>query len=278
MKRIFILGILFIGIITQGHAQKSLSDYSYVIVPEQFSFLDTPDKYELNSMSLFFLNKYGFHAFLSTEVPNAKSCDGLYFDLDRINSFIVHKFSIILKDCNGVEVYRSPEGVSKIRDFKSGYQDAVRKAFLNVGDLKVQQKEIVESMQPAEAVVSSEAPVDDNPQTTVNSATTTAAIALTSTDIAVESPKIMLPQDKFSSYMFDGKSFLLRKTSDGYSLYLETISADEELQLIGKIAMQQHDQLLFTDSANTSYDASFDADQNLIINKATISEVYILVR
>ena len=83
MKRLYILGILFLGVLTIGFSQKSLNDYSYVIVPEQFEFLDAKDKYQLNSISNFLFNKHGFHSFLSDETPDAKRCDGLYANLER---------------------------------------------------------------------------------------------------------------------------------------------------------------------------------------------------
>ena len=44
-----------------------------------------------------------------------------------------------------------------------------------------------------------------------------------------------LPDAKFSNYVREGRSYLLRKTENGYSLYLETEAAETGLALEGMI-------------------------------------------
>ncbi|PKA83458.1 hypothetical protein ATE92_1613 [Ulvibacter sp. MAR_2010_11] len=276
MKKIFIVIFLLFSIYTEGFSQKSLNDYSYVVVPDQFEFLNEKDKYQLNSITKFLFNKHGFHAFFMSEVPDAKRCDGLYADLDRGNSFLKTKFSIVLRDCDGLEIYRSPEGVSKFKEFKKAYQDAVRKAFKGIEALGVQQKEIVyfnseatseESVKIApvkkEVIETAEIPITVEKESRVN---------------AEVLQKSNLPQTKFSSYSFKGKSFLLRKTPEGYSLYEESTTTSDGLLLLGKIEIQNASKVFFTDTSENIYKASFDASQNLTIQKQESSEVYTIVR
>ena len=53
MKK-FLLMLLCTGFsLTTGFSQKTLSDYSYVTVPEKFEFLSKKDDYLLNSLTKF---------------------------------------------------------------------------------------------------------------------------------------------------------------------------------------------------------------------------------
>ena len=52
-------------------AQKNINNYKYIIVPTTYSFLGEEDKYQLNSLTKFLFNKYGFKAFFQDEeFPN----------------------------------------------------------------------------------------------------------------------------------------------------------------------------------------------------------------
>ncbi len=278
MRKLIIV-FLFLSFFTRGFSQKTISDYSYVVVPEQFEFLNQKDKYQLNSISRFLFNKHGFHAFFSNEAPNAKRCDGLYADVERGKSFFKTKFTIVLKDCNGAEVYRSPEGVSKYKEFNKAYQDALRRAFKNIEALNVQQKEVV--LFDAEAV--SEKPAEEEQMVEKEmvvkeaAAVSTGKVEKESAKTSEKAIKPTLPESKFSNYSYNGKTFLLRKTSEGYSLYEETTTTDAGLLLVGKIEVMNSSKLFFTDASENIFKASFDASQNLIIQKKDGAVVYKIV-
>ena len=44
-----------------------------MVISEQFEFQTEKDKYQLNSLTKFLFNKYGFHAFFNAEVPEMSS-------------------------------------------------------------------------------------------------------------------------------------------------------------------------------------------------------------
>ena len=111
MKKCCVLIVLFLSLSTQSFSQNSLSDYSYIIVSEQFEFQDEKDKYELNSLIKFLYNKYGFHAYFKDEVPdNVRRCDGLYADVEGKPGFLITKVELVIRDCDGTEVFRSLKG------------------------------------------------------------------------------------------------------------------------------------------------------------------------
>jgi hypothetical protein len=267
-KNIFLICCL-LSFVPKSFSQVNLSDYSYVIVPEQFELMNEKDKYQLNSLAEFLFNKHGFHAFKSESAPNARRCDGLYADLIRIPVLLKTKLVIVLKDCNNKEVYRTGEGVSKFKEFKKAYQDAMRKAFESFDDLYVNQKPIAvfkeDTPNPVGVEVNSEidepkvsTPVVSNVDEVVNS----------------ETSSVKLPEARFSSYSFKNSSYLLRKTTEGYSLYEESTDSENGLLLIGKLEATGETQLIFTDAADQIFKASFDASENLIIQKGNTQDVY----
>ena len=264
MKMFYIVLVVFLSVFTNSFSQKSLNDYSYVIVPEQFEFLDQRDKYQLNSILNFLFNKHGFNSFLSADMPDAKRCDGLYADLERGKAFLKTKFSILLRDCDGNEVYRTPQGVSKLKEFKKAYQDAVRKAFKNIEMLNVDQKDIVY--------------FDGTTVSTVEEENKGIKKVEPDQDIIVEkiedSEKPDLPKSRFSSYSRDGKKYLLRKTDSGYSLYEETVTTNDGLLLVGTLELLEGGKIFFVDPSEKIFKAKFDKDLNLLVQKKNGEEVY----
>lgn len=268
MKKKYVLVALFLGFNVIAWSQKGLNDYSYVIVPEQFEFLDTKDKYQLNSILNFLFNKHGFHSFLSNEIPDAKRCDGLYADLERGKAFLRTKFSIILRDCDDNEIYRSPQGISKLKDFKKAYQDALRKAFLHIEELDVHQKDIEyfdgnsgsDEMENKDVLKVTENVITDY--------TDEGTISENSVDHA------LLPKSKFSNYSYNGASYLLRRTSTGYLLYEENTTTEDGLLLVATIELQNGSKILFIDAMGRVFKGSFDEMQNMLIQRLDEVEIY----
>lgn len=133
--RIFTL-IIGIFVITNVFSQKKLNNYKYIIVPEQFGFLNEKDQHQLNSLSVFLFNKYGFTAIIEggdyPEDLSNNRCLALDSDVIKAPGLFKTKLSILLKDCKGQVVYTSKEGLSMEKDYKKGYTEALRNAFKNL--------------------------------------------------------------------------------------------------------------------------------------------------
>lgn len=128
---------LFIG--TSLYSQ-SINDYKYVVVSEKFNFLDINDEYELNSLTKFLFNKYGFEAYLKGELmpfsTNEQGCEALYADVLSDSGFIRTKLQVVLKNCHDEIIYSSSFGSSKDKNFKRAYHEALRKAFYDIQSLQ----------------------------------------------------------------------------------------------------------------------------------------------
>ena len=278
MNKLVALIFLFMGIISKSFSQKSLSDYSYVIVSEQFEFQQEKDKYQLNSLTKFLFNKYGFHAYFDREVPlNVFRCDGLWAEAEGTPGFIITKVQLVLRDCTGEVIYRTNYGKSKVKDYKKAYYEAVRNAFDDIIALNIIQEEIegMDVIKTLDTQVLSE--------NTKNSPVVKTAIATTNS-INIEPLKkveptiektinLNLPLNKYTNYNYMGTVFLLRKTAKGYSLYQELIDTDDDLLLIGKIDVKGS-KINFKNEKNTILEVFFDESNNLIIGSGNKRQSY----
>ena len=225
-----------------SYSQKSLNDYTYMVISEQFEFQNEKDKYQLNSLTKFLFNKYGFHAFFNAEVPvNVKRCDGLWVEAEGTPGFIITKIQLVLSDCNGNEVYRTKFGKSKIKDYKKAYYESMREAFEEFISMEIHQKEVENQ------TLQLEVPQKNNlvtyPQAIAN-----------------------LPKSTYTSYIKSNKSFLLRKTVSGYTLYQEEAGANNDLLLKGKIIFKDAT-IIFEDSQQKKLKVEFDEFYNMIIGE-----------
>ncbi len=138
MSRNFLFGFLLLFVFS-GMAQKKVNEYKYVIVPDSYLFLEDKDAYQLNSLTKFLFNKYGFEAFIqSDDFPKDLSnngCKALHADVKEESGIFQTKLIVELKDCNNKVIYVSEQGKSREKDYKTAYHEALRNAFLGIEKL-----------------------------------------------------------------------------------------------------------------------------------------------
>jgi len=123
-----------------SYAQRSINTYKYVVVPDFYTFLKSKDQYQLNSLTKFLFNKYGFEAYIEgDDYPDdllPKSCNILYADIINDSNFLSTTLKVSLTDCDGNVVYVSEKGRSKEKEYKKSYHEALRDAFTSIQELK----------------------------------------------------------------------------------------------------------------------------------------------
>jgi len=133
MKKVILALSIILGCLTFSNAQSNLNDYKYVIVPNKFDFLKEADKYQLNSLTKFLFNKYGFSALMENEnYPEdlAKNvCLGLRSKVISESGLFKTKLKFELKNCKGEILYISEVGETKEKDYAKAYNLALRDAF-----------------------------------------------------------------------------------------------------------------------------------------------------
>lgn len=278
MNKLVLVTFLFSSIISKSFSQKSLSDYSYVIVSEQFEFQQEKDQYQLNSLIKFLFNKYGFHAYFDSEVPlNVFRCDGLWAEAEGTPGFIITKVQLVLRDCTGEEVFRTTYGKSKVKDYKKAYYESVRNAFDDIINLNITQKEIedvdiVSISNPQ--ILSENIKILPVVETSIVATNSIKKKPLKKDESTIEKTiKLNLPLNKYTNYNYMGTIFLLRKTAIGYTLYQELIDADDDLLLIGKITVKGSE-INFKNKKNKIVEVFFDESNHLIIGKGTERKTY----
>ncbi len=120
-------------VVVNVFSQTSLNDYKYVIVPNKFDFLSKKDQYQLNSLTKFLFNKYGFQAVLEgSEYPQdlmKNRCLALNSDVIKDSGMFKTKLSVELKGCNDQVLYTSEFGESREKEYAKAYTAALRDAF-----------------------------------------------------------------------------------------------------------------------------------------------------
>jgi hypothetical protein len=120
--------------------KKDINNYKFIIVPERFAFLKQNDQYQTSSLTKFLLEKNGFTTFLdSDEYPKILKeniCNGLTAFVEDKSSMFKVKVIIELRDCFNKVVFTSQEGGSNLKDYKKGFQEAIRNAHASMSDFK----------------------------------------------------------------------------------------------------------------------------------------------
>ncbi len=125
---------------TTVFSQASLNAYKYVIVPNKYDFLKEKNQYQLNALTKFLFEKYGFEALMEgSDYPEdlaVNRCLALNADVLKDSGLFKTKLTVELKDCNGKTVFTSKVGESREKDFKSAFNLALRDAFESVKALE----------------------------------------------------------------------------------------------------------------------------------------------
>jgi hypothetical protein len=130
MKKYILLLVLVISF--QGYCQ-DLNQYQYAIVPAKFDFLKEKDKYRLNTLTKLLIEKYGFIAYLSSDIQPEEiantNCNKVFVDVLENGNLFVTKLKVVLKDCKNNILFTSEEGTSREKEFGAGFNEALRNAF-----------------------------------------------------------------------------------------------------------------------------------------------------
>lgn len=134
----YIFFLLFLFFSVQHYYGQNLNTYKYVVVPQEFEFQKDPGQYELNELTKFLLEKYGFEAFVEGgEFPEEEKidrCEILRANVKNDSGLFVTKVQFELRDCNNNKVFISETGRSRLKDFQMAFHEALRDAFESLED------------------------------------------------------------------------------------------------------------------------------------------------
>ena len=117
-------------------AQKNVNDFKYIIVPSQFEFQNNAGDFQLNELTKFLFNKYGFTALLSTEVfpkdLGENNCLALTAHLRKQSSLFTIKMKYDLVNCYNEIIFTSVESPSKNKEYGRAYHESIKKTFKSI--------------------------------------------------------------------------------------------------------------------------------------------------
>lgn len=288
MKKAFflILGCM----ITFASVGQGLNSYKYVIVPEEYNFTKEPDRFQLNSLTKFLFDKYGFEAYMENEeLPEdlkSNRCKALFTDVENESSLFVTKLVVVLRDCQNKKVFVSKVGRSREKDFKTAYQEALRDAFVSIAALNYNY-ESTEALEEKTVIVSGVPSVTEKEQDSIVEVSAIPSMIEKEEDSIVEVSAIPLgPRDTQSSVgkNTEKKNFIpseemtfsqgqgiysLKKSGNGYNLFQKGMSEP----FASLIASKNNDSFIYS-SITAQGIANFDEMGNLVVellNKETNS-------
>ncbi len=133
MKTKFVLLVIFLFTISLMSAQ--FNEYKYIIVPKKFDAYKQENKYQTSTTIKYLLTERGFNCVYDDALPEdlfKDRCLGLIVNLQDDSSFFSTKVSLVFKDCRSIEVFRTIEGTSKIKEFRPAYNQAINRAFVSL--------------------------------------------------------------------------------------------------------------------------------------------------
>lgn len=139
MKKTVAISFVLIFYCSIVFAQNSINSYKYIVVPKQFEFQKSEDQYQLNSLTKFLFNRAGYTTlFMNDEYPEdlaSNGCLALKVKLNNNPSMFKTKMNIDLFDCKNRLIFSTKESVSKEKEFKKAFHEAIRLTFVELEEL-----------------------------------------------------------------------------------------------------------------------------------------------
>lgn len=276
MKTRIFFFIFSLSLCTTLYAQ-DLSRYKYVQVPQKFDFLKEENKYQLNALTAFLLEKYGFEALYEEEMPAALGrCDVLDVEVHNKSGLFSSRLFVTLEDCNDNVVFTSQVGSSRIKDFEKSYHEALREAFASFEALRKNTEEGIDpasentiaatKAQPAEVVVDP-VPLPAEKQDKVKASEVIIDPVLTSSKTMTAAKKdaaakVLKPSEGRSANAFTNGAtlYFLKETPVGFELFRDGVK-----EKFGTLLRSSKGDSFLYSSKNVSGSAFFDTQGNLVV-------------
>ncbi|UZO80966.1 hypothetical protein NBT05_00440 [Aquimarina sp. ERC-38] len=302
--RFFLFFLFFTLCCTTTFSQKKVNTYKYVLVPESYEFTKGKDAYQLNSLTQFLFEKYGFTAFvIGSQLPDDlkdDKCNALSADVTKQPGMFVTKLVISLKDCFGTVIFTSGPGKSREKEFKKAYQEALRNAFKDIEKLNysyqpVSNKEKAEVVtvpsipQSSENLSISKKDIENKKPKESANLSLNKTVQATQNSVASDNKEILkkdseehaesdtneaialkkeVVENKYNSkklnFILRDFQFQLQPTPSGY-IFIQIL--DSEKKQLGTLVKSSRDTTYLVNAGDYSGVAYFDAFGNLILER-----------
>lgn len=259
MKKLIFTAVLFLGISVSAVGQ-GLDQYQYVRVPEKFEFLKEENQYQLNALTAFLFEKFGFTALYEEPTPEGvKPCEILQANVHNDSGLFTSKLYVTLENCYDEVVFTSKTGVSREKDYKVSYQEALREAFQSVEELQhTFTGEVV--IDPVVSAEEKEAYEDSSEVDSLPAEVIVDPVITSKEREELKKPeKIISTKTVAGKYINGAVPYELKKTAVGYDLFKEG-----ETEAYAKLIKSGSGENYLYSSASVNGNAYFDAQGNLV--------------
>jgi hypothetical protein len=254
--KIFVFITVLFGVITSALGQ-DVQDYQYVKVPEKFDFLKEENQYQLNALTAFLFDKKGYEVNFRENIPaGIDPCEVLQADVHSSSGLFRSRLYFSLKNCKNETVFTSDTGVSREKDFKTSYHEALRNAFESLEEFDPSKKEIL--IDPNVSSDEIEALEEQQREIFADSAVKEQE---TEPEKASSAEKVAMETASEGKKFTNGPlSYVLKPTSNGFELFKE---GDRE-KFATLLKSGGGNNFLYA-SKNISGNAFFDTSGNLVV-------------
>jgi len=219
MKGLLILLSVFLTGLSQA---QSLNDYKYVIVDNQYEFQKEANKYRLNEMMVFEIEKRGLKAFRNTEVLpadlNKGICNALSLKIIAKSGLRV-KMTLEFVNCTNEVVFTTKDGKSNIKDYQKAYRAALREAMTSLDEVNYSyspSKRVDQKETAIKEVIVENTPIKPSPKVeeTIKS------------DKLVEKKPLVKNTDVITDvdYISVDKKYVLKPEGDNYNVFKNNVT------------------------------------------------------
>jgi hypothetical protein len=131
--------IILLSLSFSGPVKAQLNAYKYVVVPKKFeAFKKVENQFQTSTLIKYLFAEEGFNVVYEDNLPDElanQQCLGVYVDLDKNSKLLSTRLTILMKDCSGVTVFRGLEGISREKEYKKAYHEAIRNSFVSIAGL-----------------------------------------------------------------------------------------------------------------------------------------------
>ncbi len=259
MKKLIFTTVFLLGFVLSVAGQQ-LDKYQYVRVPEKFDFLKEENQYQLNALTAFLFDKFGFTALYKEKNPQGVNpCDILYANVHNDSGLFTTKLYVTLENCNKEVVLTSQTGLSREKDYKTAYHEALRKAFGSI--------EALQHTFTGEVVIDPVVSAEEREKyaDTSEAASVPAEVIVDPVITSEEREELRVDKKSSEEKAFSGTykngsvSYTLKRTTDGFELF-KTGDSEPFARLIKSGGGENY---LYSSNA-VNGNAYFDRDGNLI--------------
>lgn len=249
MKNYLLIILCFFGSLDLAQAQ-DLDDYKYVQVPQGFDFLSEDNQFQLNDLTAFLFEKYGFEVIYKEQLPeNLEICKVMKADVLEDNGLFTTKLKVVLENCKGETIFTSKQGVSREKEYKKAYQEALREAFSSLKDHGYNYSEkMVTITDPEDVVVEGPDAVEESVREK--------QVAEKAQPDVVEPERI----NEVLNYRNASMEYTLIPTTSGYDLH-----KSGEAKSFARLLKSGNGSTYLYASKNVQGSAYFDSSENLVV-------------